>query len=160
MTYNGYVLPRLIPGTLVQRYKRFLADVILETGETVTAHCPNTGSMRGCCEPGKKVYLSESDNPRRKLAYTWELMELPETLIGINTQIPILKAGVEILVATPGRLLDHVQNKTLMLNQVNTLVLDEADRMLDMGFMPDLKRIIALLPDSGERYLSTWLFGS
>jgi ATP-dependent RNA helicase RhlE len=66
--------------------------------------------------------------------------------VNINTQIPILKAGVEILVATPGRLLDHVQNKTLMLNQVNTLVLDEADRMLDMGFMPDLKRIVALLP--------------
>ncbi|MGE5320304.1 MAG: DEAD/DEAH box helicase, partial [Hyphomicrobiaceae bacterium] len=57
-----------------------------------------------------------------------------------------LKTGVEILVATPGRLLDHVQNKTLMLTQVNTLVLDEADRMLDMGFMPDLKRIVALLP--------------
>ena len=88
MSYDGYVLPRLIPGILVQRYKRFLADVILETGETVTAHCPNTGSMRGCCEPGKKVYLSESDNPRRKLSYTWELMELPETLVGINTQIP------------------------------------------------------------------------
>ena len=66
--------------------------------------------------------------------------------VNINTQIPVLKAGVEILVATPGRLLDHVQNKTLMLNQVNTLVLDEADRMLDMGFMPDLKRIVELLP--------------
>jgi ATP-dependent RNA helicase RhlE len=66
--------------------------------------------------------------------------------VNINTQIPILKTGVEILVATPGRLLDHVQNRTLSLNQVNTLVLDEADRMLDMGFMPDLKRIVALLP--------------
>ena len=66
--------------------------------------------------------------------------------VNINTQIPILKTGIEILVATPGRLLDHVQNKTLMLNQVNTLVLDEADRMLDMGFMPDLKRIVELLP--------------
>ncbi len=66
--------------------------------------------------------------------------------VNINTQIPILKTGIEILVATPGRLLDHVQNKTLLLTQVNTLVLDEADRMLDMGFMPDLKRIVALLP--------------
>jgi ATP-dependent RNA helicase RhlE len=66
--------------------------------------------------------------------------------VSINTQIPILKTGVEVLVATPGRLLDHVQNKTLSLSQVNTLVLDEADRMLDMGFMPDLKRIVALLP--------------
>jgi ATP-dependent RNA helicase RhlE len=66
--------------------------------------------------------------------------------VNINTQIPILKTGIEVLVATPGRLLDHVQNKTLSLGQVNTLVLDEADRMLDMGFMPDLKRIVALLP--------------
>jgi ATP-dependent RNA helicase RhlE len=66
--------------------------------------------------------------------------------VNINLQIPILKTGIEILVATPGRLLDHVQNKTLNLGQVNTLVLDEADRMLDMGFMPDLKRIVALLP--------------
>ncbi len=68
--------------------------------------------------------------------------------VNINTQIPILKTGIEVLVATPGRLLDHVQNKTLSLTQVNTLVLDEADRMLDMGFMPDLKRIVALLPEN------------
>ena len=66
--------------------------------------------------------------------------------VNINLQIPILKTGIEILVATPGRLLDHVQNKTLSLTQVNTLVLDEADRMLDMGFMPDLRRIVSLLP--------------
>jgi ATP-dependent RNA helicase RhlE len=66
--------------------------------------------------------------------------------VNIDTQIPVLKTGVEILVATPGRLLDHVQNKTLSLSQVSMLVLDEADRMLDMGFMPDLKRIIGLLP--------------
>ena len=66
--------------------------------------------------------------------------------VNINAQIPILKTGVEILVATPGRLLDHVQNKTLSLTQVSTLVLDEADRMLDMGFMPDLRRIVSLLP--------------
>ncbi|MCP4116390.1 MAG: DNA/RNA nuclease SfsA [Desulfobacteraceae bacterium] len=88
MAYNGHVLPKLIPGTLVKRYKRFLADVKLENGDVVTAHCPNTGSMRGCSTPGARVYLSESDNPRRKLNYTWELMELPSTLIGINTLVP------------------------------------------------------------------------
>jgi sugar fermentation stimulation protein A len=88
MGYNGHVLPRLIPGTLVKRYKRFLADVELESGAVVTAHCPNTGSMRGCSTPGTRVYLSESNNPKRKLNYTWELMELPATLIGINTQVP------------------------------------------------------------------------
>ena len=66
--------------------------------------------------------------------------------VNIDTQIPVLRNGVEILVATPGRLLDHVQNKTLNLSRVGMLVLDEADRMLDMGFMPDLRRIIGLLP--------------
>ncbi|MDX8386500.1 MAG: DEAD/DEAH box helicase [Gallionella sp.] len=66
--------------------------------------------------------------------------------VDIKTQTPTLKRGVEILVATPGRLLDHVEMKSVQLNQVQMLVLDEADRMLDMGFMPDLKRILALLP--------------
>ncbi len=65
--------------------------------------------------------------------------------VDIKTQTPTLKRGVEILVATPGRLLDHIEMKTVQLNQVQILVLDEADRMLDMGFMPDLKRILALL---------------
>ncbi len=66
--------------------------------------------------------------------------------VDIKTQTPHLKTGVEILVATPGRLLDHLEQKTVLLNQVQMLVLDEADRMLDMGFMPALKRILALLP--------------
>jgi superfamily II DNA/RNA helicase len=66
--------------------------------------------------------------------------------VDIKTQTPHLKTGVEILVATPGRLLDHLEQKTVQLNQVQMLVLDEADRMLDMGFMPALKRILALLP--------------
>jgi ATP-dependent RNA helicase RhlE len=78
--------------------------------------------------------------------------------VNIDTQIPVLKGGVEILVATPGRLLDHVQNKTLSLSQVSMLVLDEADRMLDMGFMPDLKRIIALLPAQRQNLMFSATF--
>ncbi len=66
--------------------------------------------------------------------------------VDIKTQTPHLKTGIEILVATPGRLLDHIEQKSVLLNQVQMLVLDEADRMLDMGFMPALKRILALLP--------------
>ena len=66
--------------------------------------------------------------------------------VNMDPQTAELRAGVEILVATPGRLLDHVQQRTLNLGQVEILVLDEADRMLDMGFMPDIKRILALLP--------------
>ncbi len=76
----------LIPGTLIKRYKRFFADVRLADGQVVTAHCPNTGAMTGCAEPGYRVYISASDNPKRKLAYTWELVQTPDGhYIGVNT---------------------------------------------------------------------------
>ena len=68
---EGIPWPELISGTLVKRYKRFLADVKLETGEAPSAHCPNTGSMSGCAEPGRKVYLSSHNRPKRKYQYTW-----------------------------------------------------------------------------------------
>ena len=76
----------------------------------------------------------------------------------MNAQIAQLRLGVEILVATPGRLLDHVHNKTVMFNQVSVLILDEADRMLDMGFMPDIRRIIALLPPVRQNLLFSATF--
>ena len=78
--------------------------------------------------------------------------------VDMNAQIAELRRGVEVLVATPGRLLDHVQNKTVMFNQVQVLVLDEADRMLDMGFLPDIKRIIALLPAARQNLLYSATF--
>lgn len=78
--------------------------------------------------------------------------------VDIKTQTPALMRGVEILVATPGRLLDHVEQRTLQLNQVQMLVLDEADRMLDMGFMPDLKRILALLPKQRQNLMFSATF--
>ncbi|BCK88195.1 ATP-dependent RNA helicase RhlE [Sideroxyarcus emersonii] len=80
--------------------------------------------------------------------------------VDIKQQTPHLKAGVEILVATPGRLLDHIEQKTVLLNQVQMLVLDEADRMLDMGFMPALKRILALLPRQRQSLMFSATFSS
>ena len=80
--------PHLIEGTLIRRYKRFLFDVRLKNGHTITAHCPNTGSMAGCCEPGCLVYLSRSDNPHRALPYTVELTRMNTTLVGVNTMVP------------------------------------------------------------------------
>src|ERR1700693_1570132 len=82
----------LIPATLVKRYKRFLADVVLPSGETVTAHCANPGSMIGLNVPGARVWLSKSDNPKRKLSHSWELIEVDlgcgAELVGINTSHP------------------------------------------------------------------------
>ena len=85
---RGLTWPELVPGTLLKRYKRFLADVKLDTGEIVTAHCPNTGSMKGCSEPGRTVYLSSHDNPKRKYKYTWELIIMSTSMVGVNTLVP------------------------------------------------------------------------
>ncbi|MBT5047676.1 MAG: DNA/RNA nuclease SfsA [Rhodospirillaceae bacterium] len=78
----------LLRGTLVKRYKRFLADVTLENGDEITAHVANSGSMLGLKEPGMEVWLSLSDNPKRKLKYSWELVRHGDGLVGINTMHP------------------------------------------------------------------------
>jgi len=76
----------LIEGVLIRRYKRFFADVALPNGETIVAHCPNTGAMTGCAEPGFKVWVSPANNPKRKLKYTWELAQnFQQQWIGVNT---------------------------------------------------------------------------
>jgi sugar fermentation stimulation protein A len=91
----------LIPGTLIQRYKRFLADVRLDDGTITTAHCANSGSMMGLKQPGSRVWLAPAVNPKAKLAYSWELIEadLPggKQLIGINTANPNRLAEEAIL---------------------------------------------------------------
>jgi len=75
----------LVPATLVKRYKRFLADVVLDSGDRATAYCPNTGSMKGCSQPGSRVYLSRSDRSGRKYPLTLELVRSGETWVGVNT---------------------------------------------------------------------------
>ncbi len=79
----------LVPGRLVRRYKRFLADVELESGRVVTAHCPNPGSMMGLSDPGLRVWLEPNEDPRKKLKYGWRLAELPNGhWSGIDTAVP------------------------------------------------------------------------
>jgi sugar fermentation stimulation protein A len=78
--------PALQPGRLLRRYKRFLADIEMADGHRLTIHCPNTGSMLNCSEPGSRVWYSTSSNPNRKYRHTWEMVECGgEHLVGINT---------------------------------------------------------------------------
>ena len=74
----------LIKGKLVKRYKRFFVDIDLNK-EIVVAHCPNTGSMMGLLKEGNEVFISQNDNPKRKLKYTLELIKVKKSLIGVNT---------------------------------------------------------------------------
>ena len=94
----------LIPATLIKRYKRFLADVTLETGETITAHVANPGSMIGLATPGSRVWLSKSDNPNRKLSHSWELIEVDFgsglELVGVNTAHPNPLIGAALAAGT------------------------------------------------------------
>ena len=105
----------LFPATLIRRYKRFLADVVLASGETVTVHCANPGSMIGLNTPGARVWLSKSSNPSRKLAHSWELIEVdfgggPE-LVGINTSHPNALAAEAVRGEPVGTLFHRVRER-------------------------------------------------
>ncbi len=82
----------LIPGKLIRRYKRFLADVTLNNGDVVTAHCTNSGSMKSCLEEGAEVYLSPVNDPKRKTKFTWEMIKIDGNWVGINTSMPNMLA--------------------------------------------------------------------
>ena len=174
-------LPPLIPGRLIKRYKRFLADVVLEDGREVTAHCPNSGRMLACSDPGRKVYLSYHDNPKRKLKYTWELIDMPASLVGVNTLLPnrlvaeAIKGQAipaltgysdirrEVKVGDHSRLdirLDDVQNGTCYVEVKNcTLVEDGVARFPDAVTARGRRHLaeLARLVEAGHRAVMFFL---
>ena len=173
----GYVTPTPIQREaipLVLAGRDLLAQAQTGTGKTAAFTLPLLHQIR----PHANTSTSPARHPVRALvlAPTRELaiqvydnvaayaknLPLRSTVVfgGVNMkeQEATLRAGVEVLVATPGRLLDHAGNKTTLLNQVQFLVLDEADRMLDMGFLPDLKRILDLLPAKRQTLLFSATF--
>jgi len=87
---------KLVHGTLIRRYKRFLADVKLDDGTVVVAHCTNSGSMKSCLENGAEVYLTPVNDPKRKTRFTWEMIKINNDWVGINTGNPNKIAFQEI----------------------------------------------------------------
>jgi sugar fermentation stimulation protein A len=127
-------LPPLTDGHIVRRYKRFLADVVLADGREITAHCPNTGAMTGCWAPGAPVQLSHSDNPRRKLAWTLERVDMGAGWVGVNTHrvnavvAEAVAAGTLPVLAGYGRLRREVAVSPAGHRSRLDLLLDQGER--------------------------------
>ena len=123
----------LIRGTLVRRYKRFLADVVLEDGSKTTVHCPNTGSMLGCRSPGSTVWLLPASNPARKYPLGWELVEVDLAVLkDVNTGRsvdPAVLVGIDT-----GRSVDSAVLVGINTGRSNALVAEALDR----GLIPEL----------------------
>lgn len=107
----------LVEATLIRRYKRFLADVRFSDGRQLTVYCPNTGSMRCCAEPGSRIWLLKSDNPKRKYAYTWELVE-PEPEPGYLACIHSVRANALVAQAIETQSIVELKNYSLIAREV------------------------------------------
>lgn len=106
----------LIPGRLVRRYKRFLAEIELTSGEIITAHCTNSGSMKSCMEVGAPVMVSQTDNMNRKTRYTWEMIFINEGWVGVNTLIP----NALVYNALMNNSIQSLQSNTVVKKEVKT----------------------------------------
>ena len=172
---QGYTEPtpiqaRVIP--VVLEGKDVMAGAQTGTGKTAGFTLPMLQRLSANAGPpsGKRAVRALILTPTRELAAQvaesvrlyGQFLPLRSAVIfggvSINPQIDALRRGVDIVIGTPGRLLDHAQQRTLDLRQVETFVLDEADRMLDMGFLPDIRRVIALLPQKRQNLLFSATF--
>lgn len=119
----------LIHAVLIKRYKRFLADVTLEDGSTLTVHCPNSGSMRGCSTPGSPVCLSTSDNPKRKYPNTLEMIREDSTWIGVNTFL----TNKLVVEAIENGQIEELQPYDSIKTEIKTSAHSRLDVMLNRG---------------------------
>jgi ATP-dependent RNA helicase RhlE len=170
---QGYTVPTPIQQQsipVILQGRDVMAAAQTGTGKTAGFTLPLLQRLSTGAQPPKGVIRALVLTPTRELAaqveesvrtYGCHLRLKSVAIFGgvnINPQIKALRGGVDILVATPGRLMDHVQQKTLDLSKIEILVLDEADRMLDMGFIPEVRRILALLPKARQNLLFSATF--
>jgi sugar fermentation stimulation protein A len=118
--------PPLQPATLLKRYKRFLADVRMEDGRETTVHCPNSGSMHGCSTPGSQIFLSRSENPKRKYPYTLEMIRHGTTWIGVNT----MRTNSLVAEAIIGGRITEFQNMDSVQSEIKTSMSTRLDLLL------------------------------
>ncbi len=150
-----------VKGKLIKRYKRFLADVQLEDGTIVTAHCTNSGSMKSCIVPGAPVMISPVNNPKRKTKYTWEMIKINDAWVGINTN----KANDIAYNILKNKLLDRFKNLTTIQREVKfgDSRIDIYAESPDEKFFIEVKNVtykegdFALFPDAkttrGQKHL-------
>lgn len=144
--------PALKSAELVRRYKRFLADVVLPCGEEVTIHCPNTGAMTGCAEPGSTVWFSVSDNPKRKYSRTWELTHtINDEWICVNTH----RANVLVENALRAQPPAHLAPYTNIQREVRYGEKSRIDLLLQAPELPDCYveiKSVTLHHENGQGY--------
>lgn len=145
-------LPPLQQGKILKRYKRFLADIELPDGSVVIAHCPNTGSMTGCWEPGAPVEISHSDNPKRKLAWTLERVDMGQGWIGVNTARTNAVVAEAILEGKIPQLQGYAELKREVKYEVPGHPRSRLDLRLSNGMAPDaLVEVKSVTLWDGER---------
>lgn len=120
---------KLVQAKLIKRYKRFLADVVLPDGNTITVYCPNTGSMRSCSTPGSRVLISKSDNAKRKYQYTLEMIDVGTGWIGVNTSL----TNTIVAEAIRGGKIAELQDIDTIHTEVKTSAHTRLDLMVEKG---------------------------
>ena len=154
-------LDGLVEGRLIKRYKRFLADIELADGSVLTAHCPNTGSMTRCAQPNSRVWLLHSDNPKRKYAYTWELVEVDDQyLCCVNTHRAnaLVAEALEHKVITELSAYDTVRREVPYHDKARIdFLLSSSDSALADAYV-EVKSLTYLLPANEQTPLGMGVF--